>query len=227
MLNVYVGYDSRLDEVYNVCKYSIERRSNVNVIPIVQQELRNQNIYCRDVDTEGSTEFTLTRFLVPYLNKFTGWAIFCDCDFLFTIDVNEVFSKVDNQYAVMVVKHNYVPKTPFKMDNRRNYILPRKNWSSFILYNCAHPSNKVLSPDLVNRETPSYLHRFQWLSDDLIGELSIEYNWLVGYYNETSVLKPKIIHYTDGGPWFANYKDVEYSEIWNTEYELYRRGQQL
>jgi len=90
--NVYVGYDSRLNNVYEVCKHSILRHSNVNVLPIVQQELRDKHIYTRPIDDKASTEFTLTRFTVPLLNKYTGWALFCDCDFLFLTDVNELFN---------------------------------------------------------------------------------------------------------------------------------------
>ncbi len=227
MHNVYVGYDTRLDTVYNVCKHSIERHGNANIIPVVQSELRTHGLYYRDIDKLASTEFTITRFLVPVLNQFKGWALFCDCDFLFTIDVNEVFNLADDKYAVMVVKHDYSPKSDIKMDNRPNYVMPRKNWSSFILYNCEHPNNKKLDVNLVNTMTPEYLHRFMWLDDKFIGSLDYTYNWLVGYYNETDTIKPKILHYTDGGPWFDNYINVEYNELWKKEYELYRKQQSI
>ena len=26
--------------------------------------------------------------------------------------------------------------------------------------------------------------------------------------------KPKAVHYTEGGPWFKDYIDCEYSELW-------------
>lgn len=223
--NVYVGYDTRLDTVYNVCEHSIRRNSNVNVIPLIQSELRHNNLYYRGIDKLASTEFTITRFLVPTLNQFKGWALFCDCDFLFTIDVNEVFDLAEDKYAVMVVKHNYTPKTNIKMDNKHNHSILRKNWSSFILYNCEHHSNKKLDTTLVNTAAPEYLHRFMWLDDEYIGELDHTYNWLVGYYNETLDIKPKILHYTDGGPWFDNYSNVEYHDMWKKEYELYRSRQ--
>lgn len=221
-MNVYVGYDTRLDIVYNVCKHSIQRHSNAKVFPLIQQELRNSKIYDRPIDMLGSTEFTLTRFLVPYLNNFNGWALYCDCDFLFTINVEEVFNKVNNNYAVMVVQHDYTIKNTIKMDGKMNHVLPRKNWSSFILYNCSHPSNNILNTEYVNTVSPSTLHQFRWLTDDLIGNLGIEYNWLVGYYKEHTELQPKILHYTDGGPWFNDYKNVEYNELWNKELELYK-----
>ena len=221
MFDVYVGYDSRLDEVYKVCKQSIQRHSNANVIPIIQQELRDTNIYYRDIDNEGSTEFTITRFLVPYLSNYTGWSLFCDCDFLWTVDVNQLFDLCDDRYAVMVAKHDYVPKTTVKMDNRVQHHFPRKNWSSLMLFN--NSKCKTLSVDTVNSVHPSYLHQIRWAQDNEIGSLPLEYNWLVGYYKETESFKPKAIHYTDGGPWFSGYENVEYSDLWNKEYELFRQ----
>lgn len=214
--NVYVGYDTRLNDVYEVCKHSILRHSNVNVLPIVQQELRDKHIYTRTIDDKASTEFTLTRFLVPLLNNYTGWALFCDCDFLFLSDVNELFDSANNDYAVMVVKHDYIPKTLTKMDNKTQYVYPRKNWSSLILFNCEHILNKNID---VNNMEPSYLHQFKWLDDNHIGSIDIAWNHLVGYYTGT----PKALHYTDGGPWFTNYKDTEYNALWNKEYEIYRQ----
>jgi len=214
--NVYVGYDSRLNNVYEVCKHSILRHSNVNVLPIVQQELRDKHIYTRPIDDKASTEFTLTRFTVPLLNKYTGWALFCDCDFLFLTDVNELFNTVNNDYAVMVVKHAYTPKTSIKMDNKTQYSYPRKNWSSLILFNCEHILNRNID---VNNMEPNYLHQFKWLDDKHIGSIDTAWNHLVGYCTGT----PKALHYTDGGPWLTNYKNTEYNSIWNKEYELYRQ----
>ena len=54
-----------------------------------------------------STEFTFSRFLVPYLQNYRGWAIFCDSDFIFLNDIDELFSLADSKYAVMCVQHEY------------------------------------------------------------------------------------------------------------------------
>ena len=86
-----------------------------------------------------------------------------------------------------------------------------------MLINCGHPSNKKLTRELVNTETGKYLHRFSWLEDYEIGEFSHEWNWLVGVYNEPKDGKPKAIHYTEGGPWFKNYRKCEYANEWNNE----------
>lgn len=217
MFNVYVGYDSNLDDVYNVCKHSILRNSNVNVIPVNQQSLRELGLYNRNIDSQESTEFTLTRFLVPLLSNYTGWSLFCDCDFLWTVDVNQVFELRDDKYSVMVVKHDYQPKTVTKMDGKTQYTYPKKNWSSLMLFN----NNKcnMLSSSLVNSKPASYLHQFNWIDDNQIGSLPNEYNHLVGY-NSGSF---KALHYTDGGPWFTEYENCEYNELWKKEYELYRQ----
>ena len=151
---------------------------------------------------------------MPYLADYKGWALFVDCDFVFTADVAELFAKADDRYAVMVVKHDYTPKEGLKMDGCKQLPYPRKNWSSAILWNCAHPANKQMTPDTMNTQTGQYLHRFQWLDDTEIGELDPEWNWLAGWYHEPRDGAPKAIHYTEGGPWFAEYRRCDYHKIW-------------
>lgn len=219
MVNIYIGYDSEQDMAYRVCRYSILKYvKDKNLInPLIQKELREKKIYYRDVDQLGSTEFTFTRFLVPYINNYSGWALFVDCDFLFVSDINELFNMIDNRYAVLVVKHNYMPENNIKMNNKQQHVYPRKNWSSLILYNCAHKSIKNLSLDTVNNKSGSYLHRFEWLPDNEIGEINLEWNWLVNWYSEPKHGKPKGIHFTEGGPWLNNYEFCEYSLLWKQE----------
>jgi cytidyltransferase-like protein len=217
---VFIGQDSREIIAYDVCKQSIENfNKNVNVWPLAQSELKANNLYWREADKYSSTEFTFTRFLVPYLSNYKGWAIFVDCDFVFLDDVDKIFAQANNKYAVMVVHHDYTPTEEYKMDGARQRPYPRKNWSSLILWNCAHPSNKGLTPELINRESGQFLHRFQWLPDHEIGHLSHEWNWLVNWYHEPKDGKPKALHYTEGGPWFKNYKTCEYADEWMNEYD--------
>jgi lipopolysaccharide biosynthesis glycosyltransferase len=214
-MKVFVGYDSREQIAYDVCEYSILKyNKNARVIPLKQDELREQKLYWRDNDPLSSTEFTFTRFLVPHLCDYKGWALFVDCDFLFQINIEEIFALADDRYAAMVVKHDYNPPEGMKMDGQKQLAYPRKNWSSMILWNCGHPNNQKLTPDLVNRETGQFLHRFTWLKDDMIGELNCQYNWLVNHYHEPTDGKPKLIHYTEGGPWFENYQHCEYGYHW-------------
>ena len=225
-LNIFIGWDSREDIAYQVCKHSIESKTkNTNIIPLKQKILRKEKLYWRDEDKLASTEFTFTRFLVPELMEFNGWALFMDCDMILTTDIKELFDQVDDKYAVMCVQHDYTPKEGLKMDGQQQTVYPRKNWSSVMLINCSHPSNQVLTKELVNNSEidGKYLHRFSWLKDEEIGKIGYEWNWLVGWYNESQDISPKLIHYTEGGPWFENYKDCEYADLWNKEKESYEQ----
>ena len=217
-MKVFVGYDTREDIAYQVCKHSIlSKQPQADVRPLKQQELRDAGWYTRPVDKLASTEFTFTRFLIPELTNFNGWALFMDSDMILTTDIKELFDCADDKYAVMCVQHDYTPKEGTKMDGQVQTVYPRKNWSSVVLWNCGHPSNKVVTTDLVNDEktTGKYLHRFSWLKDEEIGELDHTWNYLVGVYNDID--KPNLIHYTEGGPWFENYRDCEFHGEWKTE----------
>ena len=77
-----------------------------------------------------------------------------------------------------------------KMVKSKHYIL--ENWSSLVLWNCAHPSNQAVTKELVNDPdiAGKYLHRFSWLKDEEIGAISHEWNWLVGWYQEPDDGKP-------------------------------------
>ncbi len=221
-MNVFVGYDSREDIAYRVCKYSLLKHNpSVKVIPIVQKELRLSGNYYREIDFLSSTEFSLTRFLVPHLSNHTGWSLFCDCDFIWLEDVKNIFDLCQNKFAVMVVKHNYYPVNGTKMDGKVQHLYPRKNWSSMVLWNCEHPSNRKLTIETINNCDPSYLHQFKWLNDDEIGEVPVEWNWLVGWNSGST---PKAIHYTEGGPWIIGNSNCDYSEVWNQYHTEYLYG---
>lgn len=216
-MKIYIGYDRREDLAYQVSKHSIlSKDSRAEVFPLKLNELREMGLYSRDEDKLGSTEFTFSRFLVPILNNYEGWALFCDCDILFLNPISELFSLVDNKYAVMCVQHDYSPKATVKMDGKAQSIYPRKNWSSLVLWNCGHPSNKKITKDLINdpSTTGKYLHRFSWLEDEEIGGIDHSWNWLVGWYQEPKDGSPKAIHYTEGGPWFEDYRFCDYHQTW-------------
>jgi len=217
-MKVFVGYDPREDIAYQVCKHSIEKRNKDAIVrPLKQSELRDAGWYTRPVDKLATTEFTFTRFLVPELTNFEGWAVFMDCDMILTTDIKELFDQADDRYAVMCVKHDYTPKEGTKMDGQKQTVYPRKNWSSVMMFNCAHPSNAKLTQDLVNNLeiNGAYLHRFSWLKDEEIGELDHTWNYLVGVYNDID--KPNLIHYTEGGPWFENYRNCDFHNEWKDE----------
>jgi lipopolysaccharide biosynthesis glycosyltransferase len=225
-LRIYIGYDTREDIAWKVCRFSLLRhaRAPIEVFPLRQSHLRDLGLYTRGPD-KAATEFSLTRFLTPYIAAHDGWTIFVDCDFLFTADIQEVLAGRDRGKAVHVVKHDYVPKNVVKMDGRAQTSYARKNWSSFMLFNNAHPRVKALTPEVVNRENASFLHRFTWVGDDaLIGELPRTWNFLEGEYPKPGET-PKAIHYTNGGPWFPNKQDVDYADLWRAERDLYLESQ--
>lgn len=228
-MKIFIGWDSREDIAYQVCKHSILRRTDreVEIIPLKLEELQQQGVYTRSPDPLSSTEFTFSRFLVPHLMNYKGWALFIDCDFLFLEDVGKLFDLATKyeKYAVLVVQHDYDPKNDKKMDGKIQHKYPRKNWSSLIMWNCGHTENRKLHPSVVNTSTGSYLHRFSWLNDRFIGSLPISWNWLVNWYKEPKDGTPYALHYTEGGPWFPNYVNCEYGGNWVEEKYNYLASQ--
>ena len=231
MLKVYLGYDPSEHGAYEVAGFSMRRRSTVPILvtplssahPFYAREWRMREDGQRIDAIDGnpfSTDFSFARFLVPECEKFSGWALFADCDFLFLDDIGKLAALADPVYAVMVVKHRYVPKESVKMEGQVQTAYPRKNWSSLILWNCGHPANQTLTRGAVNQATGSYLHQFGWLEEELIGELPKQWNHLVDH--DKAVLQPSALHYTSGGPWFKKYLDCGYSAEWLAELQDYR-----
>lgn len=219
---IFVGYDAREDIAWKVCRHSILRHASTNleVHALRQPAVRDLGLYTRAVDASASTEFSLTRFLTPYLAAREDWSLFVDCDFLFTDDLAALFDTLDPSKAVYVVQHDYVPANAVKMDGKGQTTYPRKNWSSFMVFNGRHPDVKALTPDVVNEASPAYLHRFGWIAnDDDIGALDIRWNFLVGEY-EKPRSTPSAIHYTNGGPWFEQWTDVDYADLWEAARDL-------
>jgi lipopolysaccharide biosynthesis glycosyltransferase len=211
-VRIYLGYDTREKAAFNVCRYSIlKHNKDAVVVPISKNTI---NEYRRPVLDPESTEFTYARFLAPYLMGFKGYSIFLDADFVLMDDIHKVFHEIDrDDWAVAVVKHPpYVPHSKVKMDGIAQHAMYRKNWASFMVFNNEHPALQVLTPEYINTCTPGkHLHQFMWLSEYLIADLPIRWNVLDGYYTVTD---PKAIHYTDGGPWFADHQESPYADVW-------------
>jgi len=216
-MRIFIGYDSREDIAYQVARASLLKHTSIplEITPIVQSELRQRGVYQRETDTLAATEFSFTRFLTPYLAGYKGWALFCDCDFLFRGDIAAITDYMDGTKAVLCVPHEYRPTEAVKMDGKAQHQYPKKNHSSFMLLNCEHPQVKALTPDVVNSETGMYLHQFKWLTDDVIGSLPIAFNYLEGWYTKDDCPNPIAVHFTRGGPWFNEWQNVEYAAEWN------------
>lgn len=184
----------------------------VSFIPI------NKNMipeYDRGVE-DGSTEFSFTRFLTPYLSGYEGQSIFLDCDMLLRCDIYEILEHCDFHNDVFVVKHDYEPSTKRKFLGNIQHPYPKKNWSSVMVFNNFMYPCKKLTPETVSVQSGKYLHQFEWT--DRVGELPIEWNHLVGEYNDND--EAKIVHFTLGTPCFSEYAHQEYSEEWHNEKEL-------
>jgi hypothetical protein len=153
------------------------------------------------------------------LAGFSGWALFCDCDFLWLGDVAGLADCTRAGKAIYCVQHDYRPKETVKMDGAVQTTYPRKNWSSLMLFNCDRPSVRGLTPEVVNRESGAYLHRMQWVADEDIGELPVEWNWLEGWNEKPAQGLPKAVHFTRGGPWFQQWQNVDYGDLWRAEYD--------
>ena len=223
---IFIGWDEREPTAYQVAKFSLERRSSipVEVTPIKLDELREKKLYWRQQDPLASTEFTYSRFLTPKLAGYRGWALFCDCDFLFLSDIAGLAAYAKGEKAVHCVQHDYRPSETTKMDGAVQSVYPRKNWSSLMLFNCEHPSVRGLTPEIVNSESGAYLHRMQWVKDGDIGALPVEWNWLEGWNTKPASGTPNAVHFTRGGPWFEQWQNVDYGELWLAERAKLQRG---
>jgi lipopolysaccharide biosynthesis glycosyltransferase len=220
VIKIFIGYDPVETVAWHVMAESILRRSSkpVAIIPV---NIRNfKDFFTRPRDPKQSNEFSFTRFLVPYLANYKGYALFFDCDMMLRTDIFEIFDAVkkDPGKAVYVVKHNYEPRDDVKYLDTIQYKYPRKNWSSVMLWECSHPKNKSLTAEFVNQASGIDLHRFTWLSDDDIGELDVKWNWLVGEYAEPPQ-DVKNVHWTVGGPYFKEYDKADFAEEWFEEKE--------
>jgi len=228
MLKIFIGYDSVESVAWHTMAHSIFERSSapVSIIPLYLGNLKD--IYTRERNSKQSNEFSFTRFLVPYLSDYSGYAVFFDCDMMLRTDINEILDVVNSQpdKAVYVVKHDYTPKNKIKFLKQVQYEYPRKNWSSVVLWNCGHPSNKKVTKDYVNTASPMELHRFLWLKDEEIGDLDVRWNWLVGEYANPPK-DVKNVHWTVGGPYFNEYKNVDFSEEWFEEKDRMQNCNQL
>lgn len=215
-LRVYIGWDRREDIAYRVARHSLLEHASipVDVTPIKLDDLVFRGLYTREPDPLASTEFTYSRFLTPYLAGYQGWALFCDCDFLFFGDVAELVRYADDELALACVKHDFRPKNATKMDGKRQTTYPRKNWSSFMLFNCSHPSTRQLTVERVNRESGAYLHGMRWAADHEIGSIPTTWNWLEGWNEPPARGRPRAVHFTNGGPWFEEWRDVTYAREW-------------
>ena len=212
-LKIFIGWDEVENVAWHALSHSIVSQSTIP-ISIHPVSLKNyQSVFNRERDEKQSNEFSFSRFLVPYMSDYSGWAVFMDCDMMLRTDIAELLEYIDETKALLCVQHNYEAVEGKKYLGTTQYAYPRKNWSSFVLWNCGHQKNKCLSKDFVENASGLQLHRFSWLDEEEIGSLPIDWNWLVGdYVNPPDTVKN--VHWTLGGPYFNEYEDVDFSDEW-------------
>ena len=226
---VFVGYDSREREAYEVCVASLRKHASIPLLiePLDERRLRHAGLYWRDWRHEHgqfidgrdrlpfSTEFSFSRFLAPALCQWQGGpALYCDGDFLWRGDVAGLFALADPSFAVQLVKHDHQPAETVKMEGQAQTRYYRKNWSSCVLWHPRHAANLMLTPRIVSSSRGQWLHAFQWLEEREIGGLPEAFNWLEG--TSDPAIDPVAVHLTRGGPWQPDWQDVAYAQEWRS-----------
>ncbi|HEY4635079.1 MAG TPA: hypothetical protein VIG92_00840 [Rhodospirillales bacterium] len=225
MIRVFIGFDPPETAAFHVLSQSIHARASepVTIAPLMLSQLKG--VMTRERHPLQSTDFSFSRFIVPYLCDYQGWAVFMDCDMLMVDDIAKLWALRDDRYAVQVVKHDHVPSETTKFLGQPQSKYEKKNWSSVMLFNNA--KCRTLTPEYVNTATGLQLHRFQWLqSDDLIGEIPHRWNLLVGYDKRRPLKDVSNLHYTIGGPYFREYRNTDYAKQWFDERERMLRVDQ-
>lgn len=215
-LPIYIGYDPKEQKMFDACVYSLRKNSScdLDIYKLDRERLKTLGFYGRqEVAGNQATAFAYSRFLIPFLQNFKGFALFMDCDMLFTADVKDLFALAEDCKSISVVKHpEYTPKLSVKMDGVKQPAYPRKNWSSVMLWNCESKDNKILIPNFVDKQEGSFLHRFKWVDDASIGELPNTWNYLCDEGWDWSKA-PKNCHFSNGHRELGQQK-------WNQEFEF-------
>ena len=184
-LKIFIGYDPRQPLAYSVLQHSIIRHSSkpVSITPLVLKQL--------PIKRRGLTEFTYSRFLVPYLCGYSGSAIFMDADIAVTGDISELFDHANYSFDVQVMQEQ-----------------AKFEWASVMLFNNARCS--ALTLEYIEDETHA-LFDLAWAR--AVGHLPAEWNHCVGYKEPADA---SLYHYTQGIPCWPETKGVE-DEPWILE----------
>jgi lipopolysaccharide biosynthesis glycosyltransferase len=211
---IFVGYDPTQDVAFEVLKFSLEKHASE---PLEIHKIDADSIpggWQRELDPLQSTPFTYTRFLVPYLCDYEGIALFMDSDMLALGDITELFQLDMDGLALRVRQHDYQPTATTKMGGKVQTAYPRKNWSSLMLMN--NPLLHAWTKQAAETQTGAWLHRFEPIPDEQIGDISPEWNVLDHMTGPT-----KLLHYTSGGPWLPGCENADHADLWHQYREEY------
>lgn len=219
-MRIFIGWDPRIPMAGEVLAYSLgkyTKNPDIEIEFLELSRLKKTIGFTRAVDPLASTEFTYTRFLVPYLCGYQGKALFLDNDMLCLSDIQEIFDLDMTDYALRVVKHEYNPTATIKMDGKVQTTYPRKNWSSMMFMDCS--KLRCWTKEAVETQTGAWLHRFEAVPDEQIGEIPKTWNVLDQLNPDT-----KLAHFTSGGPYFKGYEDCPGSAQWYRHYYDMQNG---
>jgi lipopolysaccharide biosynthesis glycosyltransferase len=210
---IFIGYDPREAIAFHTCVNSIIRQASqpVSIMPLALNNFKDYT----ETHTDGSNQFIYSRFLVPHLMGYSGHAIFMDGDMILRGDIAELWAMRSLDKDVQVVKHDYKTKMTTKYLGSKNEDYPRKNWSSVMIFNCNNYPTRKLTPEYIQKSTGAHLHRFQWTSDDRVGILPPEWNWLPDEYGANP--DAKLLHYTLGTPCFHEFATTPMADEWHRE----------
>lgn len=186
-LRIFIGFDPRQPLAYNVLAYSLLANASqpLAITPLVLSQL--------PIKRMGLTQFTYSRYLVPWLCDYDGSALFLDADMVCNADIVELFDYCASQYearGVWVAADKPAFERPAAM-----------------LFNCAACTS--LTPETIATGAPQLLD-WSWGG---IGEFPSEWAWLVGY--DHNDVPPKMVHYTGGIPIWPETKDSRHADIWH------------
>jgi lipopolysaccharide biosynthesis glycosyltransferase len=87
---IFIGYDPREAVAYHTCANSIIRQASqpVAIIPLALNLFKDYT----ETHTDGSNQFIYSRFLVPHLMGYNGWAIFIDGDMIVRDDIIKLWN---------------------------------------------------------------------------------------------------------------------------------------
>jgi lipopolysaccharide biosynthesis glycosyltransferase len=219
MNRIFIGWDNGMPDAGNVLAYSLNKHAKrpIDISFLNINELKAKYDFNRKHDPLASTEFTYSRFLIPYICGYEGTAMFLDNDMLAFGDINEIFDLDMTGLALRVVKHQQEVITAIKMDGKAQSWYPRKNWSSMMLMDCS--KLRCWTKEVVENQTGAFLHRFETIPDEQVGEISKTWNVLDEIKSDT-----KLWHFTSGGPYHKNYADMPGSGIWYKYYYDWTHG---
>lgn len=213
-LQIFIGYDDNESDSFALASSTLIKNSKqpLQITPLCKKHFLS--FYQRERLQNESSDFSITRFLVPYLSNFENWSLYIDCDVIIHEDISKIFELKNERYSIMCCKHQYDPSSDQKKGQKIQTNYQFKNWSSLMLFN--NKKCKKLTPNYIQHAKGLELHQFQWLDNhNSIGPIPLNWNHLV---DEENQLEPIYIrHYTKGTP---KEIDVSYhhAKIWFDEY---------